>query len=91
MATVSNVKPIKNGVVATVTMSNSYTTNGESVTKAQLGLTEINSVSIDGGNGYRPQYDYTNQKVKIYTSAGTETTATTDLSAVVLRLTVSGY
>lgn len=76
--------------IADVALDNSYPTGGEAVTPSQFGLSSIDQVIIDGGNGYRPQFDYTNNKIKVYTSAGTETTNTTDLSALTLRVQAVG-
>lgn len=61
------------------TMSTSYATGGDT------GLTlptykDLLAVSIPSKNGYNFQLDIANSKIMAYTSGGTETTATTNLS-----------
>lgn len=91
MASVSIVKTTIVGdervVFANVTMSSSYTTNGESVTPSQVGLTYFDNVSTDAASasGVLLAYDYTNQKFKAFNGT-TEITATTNLSTTVARV-----
>ncbi len=66
-----------------ITMSNSYATGGDTLNlEAALGLNSIDTVVISPYNGYGLQADLTNNKIKAYASAGTEVTATTDLSGI---------
>lgn len=76
--------------IASILMDNSYTTGGLAVTPAQLGLNSVDIILFESANGYTPQFDYTNNKVKFYTSAGTETSNATDLSAITLRVKAIG-
>jgi hypothetical protein len=80
----------KKVVYATITLDSSYATGGESITPGSLGLTSIDFILFDGGLGYRPQFDYANSKIMMYTSAGTQTTNATDLSSIVLKALVFG-
>jgi len=74
-----------------ITMSNSYATGGDTLNlESALGLNSIDSVVINPYNGYALQADLTNNKIKAYASAGTEVTATTDLSGVVTYFQVIG-
>lgn len=58
---------------------------------ANVGLfARIDFVTVDGGNGYRVQYNYSTNKLMFFTSAGTETSNTTDVSAVTARLRIVG-
>lgn len=80
--------------VTSVVLSSSYPTGGEVVTPALLGFASTVDpqfqVQVEGGHGYGPEYDYTNQKIIVYTSAGTQTTNATDLSAVTLYVRATG-
>jgi hypothetical protein len=77
-------------VYGTVALDSSYPTNGEPCAQSVLGLGQIDHIEFTNANGYRPQYDFTNEKIKVYTSAGTETTNATDLSAITLRYKAMG-
>lgn len=77
-------------VHGTVAMDNSYVTDGEPCAMKVLGLGQIDYIEFSNENGYRAQYDYTNEKIKMYASAATEVTNTTDLSAVTLRYRAVG-
>jgi len=66
----------------TITMSSSYTTGGEAVTAASLGMTTINSMILGPAGGYTFKWDSTNGKIMAYSTAATEVTATTNLSAI---------
>lgn len=63
----------RRGVSATLTFSGTYTTGGESLTPANLGLGAIDVGSVllnQGEDGYVFKYDYTNKKVLVYRSGG---------------------
>lgn len=63
----------RRGVSATLTFSGTYTTGGESLTPAMLGLGALDTGSVlinQGEDGLVFKYDYTNKKVLIYRSAG---------------------
>jgi hypothetical protein len=73
----------------TIAADNSYPTGGWSCPVTSLGLGNAAASDpdlivhvLDGTNGYQAKYDYTNQKLLMYTSAGTQTTNATDLSAL---------
>lgn len=81
--------------IKTFTFSNSYTTGGEALSPAGCGLSEILHVSAGPTGGYLFGYDYTAHKLLAFRSGGatavlTEETATTDLSAVAVRVAVIG-
>lgn len=74
-----------------ITLDNSYATGGYAMAASEIGFNEIRHASIfTDGAGYIVDYDYTNKKIKLYASVGTEVTATTDLSAVKLRCRFEG-
>lgn len=55
----------------TLTFSGTYTTGGEAITAAALGLSYVNFLTINQGeDGYVFKWDPTNKKILIYTSAG---------------------
>lgn len=61
----------------------SYTTDGESVTAANLGLSRIDHMSIQSTeNGYIYVHDRTNDKIKVMTAAATQASSTTDTGTV---------
>jgi len=61
---------ITNIVKGTIDFDSSYPTGGESLVPANIGLSVIDSIRIDDKSGYTFEYDYTNQKVLAYRSAG---------------------
>jgi hypothetical protein len=70
-----------------LTMSNSYATGGDTGFLAASGLAagsyrSILFTMIRPANGYTFVHDAANDKLLAYTSGGTQTTSTTDLSAV---------
>ena len=59
------------GVVADVTLSNSYPTGGEPFPAGNFGLTNIDYVLPSTASGYMFEYDHVNSKLKaIYPRAG---------------------
>lgn len=69
------------------TFTDSYATGGDAcdiVASFNPGLVAASGLIVDpiGQNGYRFQWDATNKKMLSYTSGGTQTTSSTDLSAV---------
>jgi hypothetical protein len=54
-----------------IAFDSSYPTGGESLTAANMGLNTLESVTIHPKNGFTFDYDYTNFKVLVYYSAGT--------------------
>jgi len=50
----------------TISFDSSYPTGGESFTPSDLKLQGINHIDISPKDGYVFEYDYTNQKVKVY-------------------------
>lgn len=78
--------------VVTVTMDNSYPTNGEAVTANGFGLQSISLLILEPNSGYVPEYVASSGKVVVRwvdtTTDGAalaEVANTTDLSAVVFR------
>lgn len=76
-----------------ITFDNSYPTGGLALTPANLGFsdpaTELVVLAHPAG-GYTFQYDAANQKLKSFTSGGTETTNATNLSAITTFVRVLG-
>lgn len=78
--------------ITTVTGDNSYPTGGWALTPSQLGFsnnaTDLVVDIIGTGGGFMPEYDYTNQKLKVYwfnypgaaAAAAAEVTNATNLS-----------
>ena len=61
----------------------SYTTDGESVTPTNLGLSRIDSLEIQSTeNGYMFVHDRTNNKIKALTAAATQAASTTDVGTM---------
>jgi len=60
----------KNAVCANVAFDSSYAFGGESFAKANLGLGSLEKVFfLGGGGGYTFDYDYTNEKIKVFQPA----------------------
>jgi hypothetical protein len=83
-------------IVWNVTGPTSYTTLGEPLTAAQLGLQKITSIACDLGASSTPacravKYDYTNSKLQYFDQAFAEIASGVDLSSFSGRLTVLGY
>lgn len=81
--------------IYTAALDSNYATGGYSVKPTDLGFSPAVDpdflVELHDSKGYDADYDYTAQKIVIYTSAGTQTTATTDLSAIsLLRIVAYG-
>lgn len=75
-----------------VTFSASYTTGGESITPAQVGMQAILQCVTDEAktNNYF-SYDYVNSKLQAFVSStGAEVANTTNLSAVTVRCSFRG-
>jgi hypothetical protein len=81
----------KRVVLADVTFDSSYPTGGESITPAVLGLSDIDAIFTNGAKGWGVVYDKANAKLMAYGStAGTEITDTTNLSALVVQILAVG-
>lgn len=84
--------------VSNVALDNSYPAGGYPLTPAQLGFASTTdpefTVECDNANGWTTTYDYTNQKLRLWTSTATTSvvvTAGTDVSAAAtVRITASG-
>ena len=72
----------KNVVRGTIAFDSSYPTGGESLTPANVGLSTITNLSVSPKSGYTFEYDYTNQKLLAYLSAGFTPAGTNGTSAV---------
>lgn len=73
----------------------SYATGGEALDLANVGLTQIDSVTVCGvprsSTACRvASYDYTNNKLQWYDMAGAEIAAGVDLSSFSVRLIIEG-
>lgn len=86
-------------VRGTITFDNSYPTGGEAVTPGQFGLTFLTDLSVEAEDGYVFQWNRSTSAPKVLaywvdTSVDgaplAEVTATTDLSAAVVRYTAIG-
>lgn len=84
--TLSNVTRIslgsKIGIVGTAAFTGTYTTGGESITRDVLGLGRTDFFIAQPEQGYDFEYDYTNQKLKVFNSAGFTPAGTNGTSAV---------
>lgn len=69
-------------VRASVHLSTSYATGGDTFTAAQFGLDRVVKMICNPGQGYDFQPDLTNSKILAYSTSATQVTATTDLSAI---------
>lgn len=78
-------------VCSELALGSSYPTGGFPLLRSDLGLASTADpqfdVSVRQNSGYTGEYDYTNQKLKLYWSGGTaavqsEVTNATDVSAV---------
>lgn len=84
-------------VTGTLHLSTSYASGGDTWTAANFGLGLVDDIVIDSG-AWVFQPDITNKKIKAFTAAGTpgptvalsEVSATTDLSATVVRFRAYG-
>lgn len=74
--------------VYTVACDNSYPTGGYTIKNTDLGFASTVDpefrVLVFDTYGYGVRYDYVNQKLIFYTTAGTQTSNATDLSALTL-------
>lgn len=69
--------------VGTVALDNSYPTGGYSIALNQFGLqNRVDILLAEDAKGYGFEWDYTNKKLKAYSTGGTEVTNATDLSAI---------
>ncbi len=64
-----NVAGNKRRHTAQIAFDSSYPWGGESLTAANLGLTGIDQIQIFPQNGYFFEFDYTNNKVKVFSNA----------------------
>lgn len=85
-----------------VTFDSSYPTNGEAVTPADFGLTQLTDLRLEAGpGGYVPVWNQSTTAAKLKVLMGDNNNAsdgplievanTTNLSAVVARYTATGY
>jgi hypothetical protein len=86
----------------TFTFDSSYPTGGESLTPAEVGLSEILFVDIEpdaaGATGYVVQYNYTTKKLLVFVEEAVaaggallEVANATNLATLVVRLRISGF
>lgn len=84
------------GVHVILTFAVSYPTGGEPLTARDLGLGEIRQLIVDQGeDGLVAKYDYTNEKLQLFESAGVngpllEVGNGSNQSGVVVRVTAIG-
>lgn len=84
--------------VRDITLDSSYPTGGYSLLPSDFGLKKIehiqNNVAVASGGGATARtvaYDYTNQKLQVYTTASAEALNASDQSAFTVRLRAQGY
>ena len=66
-------------------------TGGEAIAPNQLGLNSLELVEVQPVVGGRLfEFDHTNNKIKSHSALGTEVTATTNISAVTVRIKAMG-
>lgn len=79
-----------------VTMSSSYSTGGDSITAAQLGLGVIAKLLVDSAGGYVLRYNSTNGTIQAYDTGAAsgsplaEAASTTNLSTVAANFVAWG-
>lgn len=66
----------------TIAFDSSYPTGGESFTAADIALKNIDFIDITAKGGYVFEFDYTNNKIIVYSGALAQVADTTDLSAL---------
>ena len=83
--TVSSVIPGVNGSKRTATFDvafdASYPTGGEALAPGQVGLQVIESAVIERKGGYLFEWDYTNQKIKVFSGGGADITPAGSVAA----------
>lgn len=63
----------------------SYTTDGESITPTELGLSGIYAILVQSSeNGYMFAWDRTNEKLIVLTAAATQAGSTTDVGTCIV-------
>lgn len=72
----------KRMIVARVTFDSSYPTGGETLNLSDIGMRDVECILTDGAEGYHLKWDKTNSKLLVYSSAATQVTNATDLSAL---------
>lgn len=81
-------------VLGSIAFDSSYPTGGESFDRTQLVLRDLDSIIFEDSGVFSFQYDYTNNKVKVFTAAAApkaEVADTTDLSSLtVIRFRAIG-
>lgn len=77
-------------ISGTIAFDDSYPTGGEALTLSKLPLKRVSNVLIETNSGYVFQYDYTNNKIIAYRSAGATFTGTASTSAEVSAFTGTG-
>lgn len=84
----------QSGAVGKFTLDSSYPTGGYSVTPGMFSLSLINSLLATTTSGYNLAYNYTTQKLMVFTAAGgggfSEVSNGTNLSTVVANYIVIG-
>lgn len=78
-------------VIVDVTPDTSYPTGGYAVTVPGMSRIILADVQVPAGTGHTAAWDYTNKKLKFFTSGGTEVAAATNLSSAVTRIAFLGY
>jgi hypothetical protein len=90
MPTRNHVVGNRRQVVVDGLLDSSYPTGGYALTFVTLGIDGVpDYVTATSPSGHDFGYDYTNQKLKAFLS-GSEVTAATNLSTVVVRITAQG-
>lgn len=82
--------PAGKAVVADVTFDATYPAGGESLTAADLGFTSLEALLASESTGtHMVVYDYTNSKLRLFDTPGTEE-VTADQSSTVVRVFAVG-
>ena len=83
--------------VRTITLDSSYPTGGYSLVPADVGLRRIETVqgslapaTSGGATAREVSYDFTNQKLQVYTTGSAEAASTSDQSAFSIRVRFVG-
>ncbi len=78
--TISNLQRVSEGnkwkILGKLAFTGTYTTNGESLAPNSLGLNTIDNIFLQSEQGYSFEFDYANNKVKVF-AGGSGTTGAT--------------
>jgi hypothetical protein len=78
-------------VILDVTPDTSYPTGGYAITPPGISRILLADVQAPSGTGHTAAWDYTNKKLKFFTTAGTEVPNATNIATAITRIAFLGY